>query len=167
MKTTKELIAELKLSKPSDRESIALRLAATRNSRAVKELIKMANGKYFTNSLSDQLIAINALGKTKDRSALNYLLALSNWTETTSVMITEGIDATARAHFPKAKGALAKALISEESSGEEMCGTRFNPYPKVSKHVSTAKRELSKQINSKNEYIQIKSSIKELIDSIL
>ena len=62
----------LRRCRPEDRKAAALALARTQRSLAVDELIRMAEGGHpYTKD--DQLVAIEALGETRSRRALEYL----------------------------------------------------------------------------------------------
>ena len=62
----------LRRCRPEDRKAAALALARTQRSVAVDELKRMAEGGHpYTKD--DQLVAIEALGETRSRRALEYL----------------------------------------------------------------------------------------------
>jgi hypothetical protein len=72
-----ELVQKVRTCTPQERRNAAFELAATESEAAVKELIRMvearSRGWLSHHDLQDQLIGVEALGKTGSLAALDYL----------------------------------------------------------------------------------------------
>ena len=109
-----DLIQRLRACSIEERRAVAMDLAQTRNDEAVSELIRMAEGgistpscfgraKWYHLSKSllslgnvefsgrDQLVAVEALGKTENKKALDYLKKLSTHKEPEEIFVQTDI----------------------------------------------------------------------------
>ena len=74
---TDDLVQRLRTCSTQERRAVAMELARTRNYQAVKEFIRMVEGKRKCGLIwygyGDVLIGIEALGETNNKDALAYL----------------------------------------------------------------------------------------------
>jgi hypothetical protein len=67
------LVSKLRTCPAEERKAVAIDLGRTGSDEAISELINMVEGDY----LDSQLIAVEALGETRNKTAFEYLKKLS------------------------------------------------------------------------------------------
>jgi hypothetical protein len=79
------LIKKLRTCPAEERRALALELASEGGKEAVSELIRMTEGRIRRGlrryNFGDQLIGVEALGETGDKTALDYLTRIYNTTK--------------------------------------------------------------------------------------
>lgn len=117
-----DLIKKLRACSSQERKDVAMELAHTRTNEAIRELIKMVEGRrrrwLSWYNLDDQLIGIEGLGETNSLQAVTYLRKAISKKRVQNVEINDmciqgqesyshfSCDIT----FPKARGKLKKTL---------------------------------------------------------
>ncbi len=107
------------------RREAAIRLAKTSTKKAVKKLIRQAEGGIILgiprSSLTGQLIAIEALGETGSKGALDYLLAINlSYSDSYETSVFRGdqesLESVTRYVFPHIGGSIARSLNGDNET---------------------------------------------------
>lgn len=142
------LVKKLRKSSNEERRNIAIELAQSGTDEAIKELIRMIEGRrrhlMSWYKFDDQLLGIECLGMTTSREALEYLQKLLiekietrtiHWTDRQeNEWDTEGHTIT----YPNARKKLRKLLNYQEGD--------FSPYGLNVEHIERSRSEESEKL---------------------
>ena len=113
-----DLVKRVRTCRKEERRDAAIRLAETLGEDAVDELKRMVNGerRWFLSMYcyADQLIGVEALGKTRAIEAYDFLLYISHSESVDHIIPCDEMGntrvVTSGAFYPNAQGELRKSL---------------------------------------------------------
>lgn len=195
-KEYRSLIEKLRHFEPEEKKAAAIALALMGEEEALDVLIRIANGGHYTPeiwakkhwyssrkkvsdekweySLQDQLEAIDALGKTRNTKALEYLRGLSSHTitpyEDDFEMVNQWTNGTTikkpatvgcRAEFSQAQAALKSRLSRDYRR-------KVDPYDGAEREATgqQIQKDIEKVILEDEHYLKIMSAVKNLETAI-
>ena len=157
MRMRQQLVRQLRICSPADREKTAIHLARCGSDEAVGELIRMVEGKRKHGlrhyDYEDQLIAMRALGESGRKEALEYLERLYTPVKSTPLDIStrtahreEGAYILAtheKTHmdFPNARKELRERLAYEVNTCYDIVNVRGLRMPSRRKSRETDNRD--------------------------